>query len=305
MKKNKKNRFYFVIVTKVVLALISVVAYYLIFSNYLDTPIEKELKDTNVSLKKQLEILKADIAIADSAYKNVSRRDKNIYKQLFNIDIAPTEQLSQQITVEENYSDLTIDELLAAFKDKVEIFVPEVTLGTKEIDTLHSLLVGMHSSFKSIPSIQPVDNVNYDKSVVSSGTKLNPFYKGYELHRGFDYVIEEGTRVFATADGRISQCGLRVTDKGGITIEINHQNGYKTRYSHLSKLRVKRGESVKKGDIIGYSGNTGYSFVPHLHYEVLYNDQYIAPSDFFFADLSKIDYYTLKTRLNETIQSCD
>ena len=283
----------------------SVVVYYLVFSSFFDNPIESELKITNVNLKQQLATLKSDVSLLDSVSAKIIERDKNIYLQIFNIDKANFDVNAEVVDLNEGLELLTTEELLEVYKTRTAEFYDVVTSGGVEIDSLHSAVCAKGEQFANIPSIQPIDNPYFDKSIVASGAKINPFYKGVELHKGFDYVVEEGTRVFATADGEVLLSDIKPSYKGGLTVEIGHNNGYVTRYCHLSKAIVNKGEFVKRGEIIGYSGNSGYSFVPHLHYEVLYKGNYLVPSDFYFADLSKNDYYLLPSRLKETVQSCD
>lgn len=304
MKKINSNKFYYAILWKLVLVVVSVVGYYLVFSTSFDNPIDRELKLTNANLKMHLEKLKVDVVLLDSVSSKIIMRDRNIYKQVFNIKQESFFEESSEINSNVELSALTMDELLAVYNSKSNELLAVVTEGGLEIDSLHRAVYDLGKDFSNIPSIQPIDNKGFDKSIVASGTKINPFYKGAELHRGFDYIVEEGTRVFATASGRVISNKSK-NPKSGLSVEIEHGNGYVTRYCHLSKAIVRKGEVVKKGDIVGYSGNSGYSFVPHLHYEVIYKGKYLAPSNFYFADLSKADYYSFGSVLNETIQSCD
>ena len=93
--------------------------------------------------------------------------------------------------------------------------------------------------------------------------------------------------------------------KEGIKIVIDHTNGYTTSYSYLSRSIVKRGQRVSIGEIIGYSGNTGISFVPHLHYEVAYKKKILDPTDFFFRELDSKKIKTLKELAEKNIQALD
>lgn len=291
---------------KLVIAIIAVIGYYYIFSPFLDIPIERELKITNNKLTQDVENLRHNVNILDSAYQQIIKRDGFIYHRLFNSDPKNSHyDLEREKTNARAYDNVGIDSLLNILTIKTNLLYSEVKKGTDEIEHLEMKMIKIKESFSFYPSIQPIDNRSFSIPFVSSGMKLNPFYKGQELHRGFDYIIDEGTRIFATADGIISKVGTNVTNKEGLSIEIDHKNGYKTRYANLSKATVRQNEKIKKGDIIAYSGNTGYSFVPHLHYEILYKKNNVAPSDFFFSDLSKTDYFYLGYRLKETIQSCD
>ncbi len=301
-----KKRTYKKIRNRIIIAIIAVVGYYFVFSSFFHNPVESELIKTNIALKKELNSLEKNVAFYDSVYQNIENRDKNIYKRLLNTD--PVESRRDFGTFNANnrhkYNSLNTPELLKLYLSRNSKLYTKIIDGSKEIDSLERTMRNMNGKFQNIPSIQPIDNPQFDTPFVSSGMKLNPFYKGIELHTGIDYAVEQGTRVMATADG-VARVSKNISDKGGLTIEIDHKNGYSTIYSHLSKSIVKNYEKVTKGKIIGYSGNSGYSFLPHLHYEVSYNKKQVAPEDFFFADISMLEYHNLGFRLKETIQSFD
>lgn len=302
----KRNRFFYKILFNIGIAALSVVLYYFIFSPFLDTPVEYELKKTNKQLNNEYEKMLGRYQLIDSVYVNVYNRDRDIYKRLFNIE--PTNISDQYFNVKNQdnklYNDGSISEILEAFNNKIHELDYNVSVGKKELVELEKKMVVMRRKFDNIPSIQPVENSTFTKNFVSSGIKLNPFYKGMVLHKGLDYAIEEGTRVFATADGVVSRIG-GFRDGGGESIEIDHQNGYKTIYSNLGKILVRKNETVDRGDIIAHSGNSGYSFLPHLHYEVLYKGGNKNPLCFIFADLNTIQMYYLETIASQTIQSFD
>ena len=113
----------------------------------------------------------------------------------------------------------------------------------------------------NIPSIQPVINKQLTLLTASYGMRIHPFYKTLQSHQGVDYTIPEGSRVFATADGVVRDAAQRNSTQGQ-TVVIDHGNGYETSYSHLSKINVRKGQTVRRGDIIALSGDTGLSLAP-------------------------------------------
>lgn len=302
----KRNRFFYKILLNIGIAVLSVVLYYFIFSPFLDTPVEYELKKTNRQLNSEYEKMLELYGLIDSVYVNLDQRDRDIYKRLFNVE--PTNVSEQYFNLKnqdnELYQDGSISEIMEAFHQKVDALTNSVNSGKEEVVELEKRMVARGRKFDNIPSIQPIENSTFTKNFVSVGIKLNPFYKGMVLHNGLDYAVEEGTRVFATADGVVSKIG-GFRDGGGESIEIDHQNGYKTIYSNLSKLLVRKNETVDRGDIIAYSGNSGYSFLPHLHYEVLYKGENKDPLYFIFADLNRLQMYYLESIASQTIQSFD
>ena len=136
-----------------------------------------------------------------------------------------------------------------------------------------------------IPAIAPVKN---PKIYSGFGVRVHPIYKIARRHTGIDFIGKRGEPIYATADGVVSQDGAG--SGYGISVVINHGNGYRTVYAHLSKKAVRGGQKVKRGEVIGYMGSSGLSSGIHLHYEVEKNGQKINPIHFFFADLSPEEY---------------
>jgi len=132
------------------------------------------------------------------------------------------------------------------------------------------------------PAIHPT-SLDGSKFTSGFGYRYDPFTKNKKIHEGHDFSAKVGTEVFVTANGIVKSS--RYFGSFGNYIEVDHGNGYTTTYGHLSKRMVKKGQSIKRGDIIGKVGNTGRSTAPHLHYEIKYNNKKIDPSGFYF-DLS-------------------
>ena len=156
----------------------------------------------------------------------------------------------------------------------------------------------------NIPSIQPVINKQLTLLTASYGMRIHPFYKTLQSHQGVDYTIPEGSRVFATADGTVREVAQR-NSTSGQTVVIDHGNGYETSYNHLSKIDVRKGQQVRRGDIIALSGDTGLSLAPHLHYEVRYNGMRVDPIHYFFMELSPTEYQRLMRIAQSGMQSFD
>ena len=131
--------------------------------------------------------------------------------------------------------------------------------------------------------------------------RYHPIYKILRRHTGIDIIGRKGTPIYATADGVVSseEAGAGY----GITVIINHGNGYKTLYAHLSKKNVRTGQKVKRGEVIGYMGSSGLSVSSHLHYEVMKNDTKVNPVHYFFADLTPEEYNQILEEASKINQS--
>ena len=156
----------------------------------------------------------------------------------------------------------------------------------------------------SIPAIQPVRNEDLKRMSSGFGMRTDPFTKARKMHKGMDFSAPTGTPVFATGDGKVVRADSRSTGYGK-HIRIEHGFGYRTRYAHLHKLNVKKGQKVKRGDIIGFVGSTGRSEAPHLHYEILKDKNQINPINFYYGNLSAQEFATLLEKSKEANQSLD
>lgn len=136
------------------------------------------------------------------------------------------------------------------------------------------------------------------------GYRIHPIYKVRKLHTGTDFSAPTGTPIYATGDGKVSTY-KRSRAGYGNHIVIDHGYGYQTLYAHMSKVDVKRGQKVKRGDVIGYIGSSGRSTAPHLHYEVIKDGRKINPINYFFNDLSPEEYEMMLELSSHSNQSFD
>jgi len=138
-----------------------------------------------------------------------------------------------------------------------------------------------HSKIKHLPTIRPV---RIGRITAQFGYRIDPFTEKRTPHHGIDIGAPIGTPVFAAADGTVLRIISQYSpNKGyGKLVEIDHGNGHRTRYGHLSKITVRRGQKVKRWDVIGNVGNTGRSTGPHLHYEILASGKRVNPLKYFF-----------------------
>ena len=145
--------------------------------------------------------------------------------------------------------------------------------------------------YASIPAIKPV-NANYGDGF---GMRMHPILKIRRMHAGVDFLANTETPIYAPGDGKVIYRGR--SGGYGLTLKISHGFGYTTLYGHLSKIKVRRGQKVKRGELIAYSGNSGnLSTGPHLHYEVRYKGRALNPRYFIFNNIKIFDYLKLKQK---------
>lgn len=284
------------------------VLYYFIASLFLSTDYEKELERQTQLMQQESDRIEKKLEILDGAVKNLQYRDKEIYKSIFNSE--PPIGYSIDKGFYRNFEVVDTTNLSSLSKEYGAI----VSDLEKQVSATESVISGLLDSLQAkkselsfIPAIVPVRDFTLRQTGASIGKKINPFYKTLADHTGIDIVASSGTEVIAAADGKVSQV-IRKTKYGrseGNVVEVDHGNGYITKYMMLGKIKVRKYQKVKRGDIIGEVGISGMSFAPHLHYEVWYNDKVMEPINYFFADLSATLYVEMLMRAANTGQSLD
>lgn len=282
------------------------ILYYLGLSLFFDTPYEHELKHKTDKLQKEYTRLSARYDSLMLVMENLSERDKDVFQTLFesspeNFDEERRRRHSASYEEIVTHSSRSLrhqlENRLKALEKKHQELV-------KTYHQLNEKIARSGEACNYIPSIQPVINNQLSLLTASYGMRYHPFYKTLQSHQGVDYTIPEGSRVFATADGKIKKVIMR-NATSGMTIEIDHGNGYETSYHHLSKTYVMRNQTVHRGDIIGRSGDTGLSLAPHLHYEVRYQGMRVDPIHYFFMELSPEEYQRIQQIAQIGMQSFD
>ena len=275
------------------------VLYYIGFSVFFDTPVEYELKHSTDRLRREYTALVQRYDTLTTVMRNLSERDRNVFRILFD-----SEYERKQAATYENIFNRSSRRLKRELRERVaEMETRLDELNDTYLD-LQARIDSAGSRCDNIPSIQPVINKQLTLLTASYGMRIHPFYKTLQSHQGVDYTIPEGSRVFATADGTVREVAQR-NSTSGQTVVIDHGNGYETSYNHLSKIDVRKGQQVRRGDIIALSGDTGLSLAPHLHYEVRYNGMRVDPIHYFFMELSPTEYQRLMRIAQSGMQSFD
>lgn len=260
-----------------------------VYSLFLDTPRERQIRRENELLLDQYETLSERKQIVDTVMQEVKRIDKDIYRVIFDTepmspraeeDIASTYKTLLKTSDEEIVthtasrlnSMIDWNERTASMYDELKI------KGSKRAEML-----------PTIPAIQPIENKDLTLIASGYGHRIHPIYKIRKMHTGIDFSAPVGTPIFATGDGVVES----VTRSGrglGNRVVIDHGFGYKTLYACMDEISIRRGRSVKRGDVIGTVGDSGLSVAPHLHYEVLLKGEQVNPINYFFLELTPRDY---------------
>ena len=265
---------------------------YIILSLTIDMPAEYALRHSTDELRAEHIKMSERYDDLSEVIENVERRDENVFRKLFEsnpYDLS-LDNDEERIALHESLMEMNNDELLSELCNALQSAENDKDKLTRSYEDMIYALETTSLSVDCIPSIQPVNNKQLTLLAAGKKPLINPFHRAMREHHGVDYLIPEGTPVFATADGIVQSLSEKNTTHGK-AITLDHGNGYQTSYSHLLDIRVDKGQKVKRGDIIAMSGNSGLSFAPHLHYEVIFNSMRVDPVHYFFMELNAEVFY--------------
>ena len=279
----------------------------MIFYQFFDSPKEKRLKLEIQNLTSQYEVINNDMQQVETVLDEIQERDDNIYRVIFEADPIPTSIRKQGFGGVNRYEKLlglSNSELMINTSKKIDQLTKQLYLQSKSFDEVIDLAKNKSNMLASIPAIQPVANKDLKRMASGYGYRIHPIYKTRKMHYGMDFSAKTGTEIYATGDGIVSK--IKRSKRGyGNYVKINHGFGYETLYAHMSKYVVKRGQKVKRGEVIGYVGNSGISTAPHLHYEVRKDNKKINPMNFYYNDLSPEEYEKMLEISLQSNQSLD
>ena len=241
-------------------------------------------------LQLQYDIINDKINNIDMLLGEMQDRDDNIYRMIFEAEPIPTSvRRAGYGGSNETLDGYANSDIVRETAKKIDIVESQIYVQSRSFDDVYSMAKNKAQMLSCIPAIMPVKDVDIYRISSSFGHRTDPFYKIQKFHSGMDFSAPIGTKIYCTGDGVVDKV-VSGNNGYGNFILIDHGYGYKTRYAHLSKALVKRGQKVKRGENIALVGNTGKSTAPHLHYEVIKNNKAINPVNFFFNDLTPEEY---------------
>lgn len=265
--------------------------------------LERELKNAELNYQ----ILNNKLTHIENVLANVEERDNNIYRIYFEANPIPEEQRQAGFGGVNRYKHLEgfdNSDLIVNTTKRLEILQKRLVVQSKSLDEITELAKEKEDLLLAIPAIQPVKNENLTRIASGYGWRSDPFTKARKFHYGMDFTAPRGTPVYATGDGTITRADNRSSGYGE-HIRLDHGYGYVSLYAHLSKYNVRKGQKVKRGDIIGFVGSTGRSQAPHLHYEVFKDDERINPLNFYYGSLTADEFDAMLKAATIENQSLD
>ena len=285
---NKVGRVVLFLITTFVFALAIVLAIFFFFGS----PREKMQAREIEYLKLQYEILDDRLESMEFIAEELQERDNDVYRVIFEADPIPTSVRKSGFTMKERYEDLMgykNSNMVAYVAMKLDTIASQLYYQSVSYDKVFEMARKKSEMLSCIPAIIPIKESDIKQISSYFGYRTDPIYKVTKYHSGMDFAASPGTEIYASGDGEVVKVESNYWGYGNV-ITIDHGYGYKTRYAHLKKFAVKKGQKVKRGQLVGYVGSSGKATGPHLHYEVLKNDEAVDPLHFFFNDLSPEQY---------------
>ncbi|HUM97163.1 MAG TPA: M23 family metallopeptidase [Chitinophagaceae bacterium] len=287
------------IVTAVIIAFIAF--------RFIGSPKEKLLAQQNAALKDDLEDIQKDVQSLVNQMKELENRDNSVYRAIFEANPIPDSARAKEIETEKEIAKvekIRDFQLVAEIKKTLIILKARIASQKKSYEAVEALVKNKEELLAHTPAIQPVSNKDLNRIASGFGYRIDPVYKTTKFHSGLDFSAPQGTPIYATANGTITTAGNTGNGYGNHVI-INHGYGYETLYGHMVRVKVRNGQQVKRGEVIGWVGSTGKSTGPHCHYEVHKYGEKIDPIYFFYNDLSPDQFDQILKKAAASNQSLD
>jgi len=305
-KKGRKLGIFFLSLLGMVLSGFLLLLVYLNLP-YVETPKEKALKRELANTELQFKLLNKKMKQAENVLVEVAERDNNLYRVYFEANPIPEAQRKAGFGGVNRYKDLEgfdNSELIINTTQRLDILTKQIVVQSKSLDEIAILAEEKEELLAAIPAIQPVNNEDLTRMASGYGYRTDPFTKATKFHYGMDFTAPRGTPVYAAGDGKVSRADNTASGYGN-HIRIDHGYGYESLYAHLYKYNIRVGQTVKRGDLIGFVGSTGRSEAPHLHYEVFKDNERINPINFYYGNLSPEEFADLLKKSQQENQSLD
>jgi len=276
----------------VAVTVVAAVLFNLSFSHFYDTPKEEMLKQQRQELAFQYDALQKQIADLESTLDDIELRDDKLYRPIFELSSIPSVVREAGYGGARQYENLegyvNSDMIIHTFT-RLDKLSKKLYVQSKSFDAVVKLAKNKEKMIACMPAIQPIALDDFTRISDYFGYRRDPFNGTRKMHSGMDFTGPVGCDIYATGDGVVLEAGYNLYGYGNRVI-INHGYNYKTIYAHLKDVKVKAGDIVTRGQVVGTLGSTGRSTGPHLHYEVRYKNKPQNPINYYFNDISAEEY---------------
>lgn len=262
-----------------------------VYTNFVPKATDKETQLKYEVMKDNYATLNGKVKTLQQQMAELEKRDNQVYRSIFEANPLTDSARTKQIEKKKELDKVNLmndDELGKDIAKTLNNITARIAFQVTSYDDIEKLIKNQGNKLASIPAIQPVSNKDLTRIASGFGMRIHPIYGIPKMHNGLDFTAPQGTPIYATGDGEVTTAGVG-TGTGNHVI-INHGYGYETVYMHMVRIKATVGQRVKRGEVIGWVGNTGASTGPHCHYEVHINGEPVDPVYFFFNDLNAEQY---------------
>ena len=286
-----KDIFFKSIVPKFSISILIGVGIFIVLAFSLESPLKQDLKDQNNQTLLKYSLLTKQLERASDQLADMQKRDDDIYRSIFQASPIPSSMRRAGIGGADRYASLNGFEHSATMVQtakRLDHISKQLVVQSKSYDEIIDLVKNKEKMMASLPAIKPIANKDLTRFGSAFGWRMHPILGYLKMHSGIDLTAPTGTPIYASGDAVV----VRADRAGGYGnhVRLNHGYGYVTVYGHLSKLLLRPGQKVKRGDVIGLVGSTGLSTSPHLHYEVRINGKPVNPLNFYYDDLTDEEF---------------
>lgn len=269
----------------------SAVVIYL-YNRFFPKPLELAQNRRYEVLRENYKTINAKVNTLNEQLAALEKRDNEVYRSIFEANPVPDSARAEMMERKQEVEKINVisdDAFGKNIANQLNNINARVAYQFQSYDVIAKLIKNQDAKLASIPAIQPVSNKQLNRIASGFGMRIDPVYGTPKMHKGLDFTAPQGTPIYATGDGRVATA-TRMEGGYGNHVIINHGYGYQTLYGHMVRIKVRAGQNVKRGEIIGWVGTTGKSTGPHCHYEVRINGNEVNPVYFFFNDLNAEQY---------------
>ncbi len=278
-----------------------------ILFKFIDSPKERLLRQQNTAYKESYAVLQERMKQLELQMSELEQRDNEVYRSIFEATPIPDSARVKEMLAKNEIrliQSLSNNALIENMRNQLNNLSLRMSFQDQSFTEITVMVKNKEKLLRAIPAIQPISNKNMKRVASGFGYRIDPLYKDFRLHPGLDFSAPTGTPIYATSDGVVQTAGFN-TDGYGNKVVINHGYGFQTLYAHMVRVKAKVGQSVKRGEVIGYVGSTGKSTGPHLHYEVIKRGAKVDPVYYFFNDLTPAQFDRLLKEAAANKQSLD
>jgi len=278
-----------------------------ILFKFIDSPKERLLRQQNTAYKESYAVLQERMKQLELQMSELEQRDNEVYRSIFEATPIPDSARVKEMLAKNEIrliQSLSNTALIENMRNQLNNLSLRMSFQDQSFTEITVMVKNKEKLLRAIPAIQPISNKNMKRVASGFGYRIDPVYKDFRLHAGLDFSAPTGTPIYATSDGVVQTAGFN-TDGYGNKVVINHGYGFQTLYAHMVRVKAKAGQSVKRGEVIGYVGSTGKSTGPHLHYEVIKRGAKVDPVYYFFNDLTPAQFDRLLKEAAANKQSLD